>query len=94
MAEYSKNSPYSKTQMYGDYLDILTPRTVIHDQTDESYTIEEKYNQRPDMLAYARFGSAKLWWVFSMRNKDQLVDPIQDFRAGVTIRIPKIENVR
>ena len=72
----------------------VTPRTVIHDQTDESYIIEEKYNQRPDMLAYDRFGSAKFWWVFSMRNKDQLVDPIQDFRAGVTIRIPKIENVR
>ena len=42
MAEYSKNSPYSKTQMYGDYLDVLTPRTVIHDQTDESQQTQGK----------------------------------------------------
>jgi hypothetical protein len=32
--------------------------------------------------------------LFALRNKDTIIDPIQDFRAGIVIRIPKIENVR
>jgi len=49
---------------------------------------------RPDLLAFEKYGSSRYWWLFAMRNKNIITDPIQDFRAGVTIRIPKIENVR
>ena len=94
MAKYNKQSPYSKTNTRGDYLDVMTQRSVVNDRTDETYTIESKYDMRPDLLAYDRFGSSRYWWLFAMRNKNTIIDPIQDFRAGVTIRIPKIENVR
>lgn len=94
MANYSKQSPYSKTKMAGDYLDVMTPRSVVHDNSDETYIIESKYNMRPDLLSYDIYGSSKYWWLFAMRNKNKIIDPIQDFKAGVTIRIPKIENVR
>ena len=48
---------------------------------------------RPDLLAYDRYGSSRYWWLFAMRNKDIIIDPIQDFKTGITIRIPKLENV-
>ena len=43
---------------------------------------------------FNKYGSSKYWWMFAMRNKDTLIDPIQDFKAGITIKIPKIENLR
>jgi hypothetical protein len=49
---------------------------------------------RPDLLSYHIYGSSKYWWLFAVRNKNIIIDPIQDFKAGVTIRIPKLENVR
>ncbi len=91
---YSKSSPYAKTYVVGDYLDIMAPRAVIQDSSDETYTIESQYHMRPDLLAYQKYGSSKYWWMFAMRNKDTLIDPIQDFKAGITIKIPKIENLR
>jgi len=94
MATYNKQSPYSKTSKIGDYLGLMNYRSVINDDSDETYTIESRYDMRPDLLAYDRFGSSRYWWLFAMRNKNTIIDPIQDFRTGVTIRIPKIENVR
>ena len=75
---YSSNSPYSKTPIKGDYLDIMN----------------SKYEMRPDLLSHKLFGSVKYWWVFAVRNPDKIVDPIQDFRAGCVIRIPKLNNIR
>ena len=94
MADYNKQSPYSKTSTVGDYLDIMTERSVINDRSDETYVIESRYDMRPDLLAYDLFGSSRYWWLFALRNKDTIIDPIQDFRTGVVIRIPKISNVR
>tara|TARA_B100000965_G_C19602788_1_gene763869 strand:+ start:6134 stop:6412 length:279 start_codon:yes stop_codon:yes gene_type:complete len=91
---YSSNSPYSKTPIKGDYLDIMNPKFIIRDESDESYVIESKYEMRPDLLSHKLFGSVKYWWVFAVRNPDKIVDPIQDFKAGCTIRIPKLENIR
>ena len=94
MAQYTKQSPYYKTRAKGDYLDLMTHRPIVNDQTDESYEIESKYHMRPDLLAYDRFGSSRYWWTFAVRNKEIIADPIQDFTAGTIIRIPKIDNIR
>jgi hypothetical protein len=94
MTQYSKQSPYSKSVITGDYLNLMTPRTVIEDSNDDSYSIESQYNMRPDLLAYKLYGNSRYWWLFSARNKDILIDPIQDFKTGTTIRIPKLNNVR
>ena len=94
MTQYSKQSPYSKSVITGDYLNLMTPRTVIEDPKDDSYTIGSQYNLRPDGVAYKLYGNSRYWWLFSARNKDILIDPIQDFKTGTTIRIPKLNNVR
>jgi|TARA_R110001592_G_scaffold140709_1_gene361771 hypothetical protein len=93
MAEYSNTSPYAETGELANYLDVLNPRTLTAEQDDQSYTIERTYAYRPDLLAYDLYGSPRLWWVFVQRNPDQLEDPIYDFKPGVTIQLPKKENL-
>jgi len=93
MVDYSNTSPYADTGMTGDHLDILNPRTLTAEQDDQSYTVERTYAYRPDLLAYDLYGSPRLWWVFVQRNPDQLEDPIYDFKPGVTIQLPKKENL-
>ena len=93
MAEYSNTSPYFATGETKNYLDILNPRTLTAEDDDQSYTIERTYAYRPDLLAYDLYGSPRLWWVFAQRNPDKLEDPIYDFKPGVTVQLPKKENL-
>lgn len=58
------------------------------DRDDPEYVIPVAYDQRPDLLAHELYGNSRLWWVFQIRNPDQLNDPIRDFSAGKTIRTP------
>jgi|TARA_E500000318_G_scaffold100096_1_gene102558 alpha-L-fucosidase len=93
MAKYSNTSPYFETREIADYLGILNPRTITAEQDDQEYVIERTYAYRPDLLAYDLYGSPRLWWVFAQRNPDQLEDPIYDFEPGVTVQLPKKENL-
>lgn len=93
MANYSNTSPYFETEMRSTYLEVLNPRTLTAEEDDQSYTIERTYAYRPDLLAYDLYGTPRLWWVFTQRNPDQIEDPIYDFKPGVTIKLPKKENV-
>ena len=94
MAKYSQTSPYYETSEVGNYLDILTPRTITAEDDDQSYTIERTYAYRPDLLAFDLYGTPRLWWVFAQRNPDVIEDPIYDFEAGVSIQVPKPANIR
>ena len=93
MAKYSQTSPYFETTENDISLDILTPRTITAEDDDQTYTIERTYAYRPDLLAYDLYGSPRLWWVFAQRNPDEIEDPIYDFKPGVTIQLPKKENI-
>ena len=93
MARYSNTSPYFATAEFADSLDILNPRTITAELDDQSYKIERTYAYRPDLLAYDLYGTPRLWWVFAQRNPDKIEDPIYDFRPGVTIQLPKKDNV-
>ncbi len=93
MARYSNTSPYFETEEFSDYLDVLNPRTITAELDDQSYTIERTYAYRPDLLSYDLYGTPRLWWVFAQRNPDQIEDPIYDFKLGVTIQLPKKDNV-
>ena len=93
MSSYSRTSPYFDTPMTADNLEILTPRTITVEEDDQSYTIERTYAYRPDLLAFDLYGTPRLWWVFAQRNPDEIEDPIYDFKPGVTIQLPKAENI-
>jgi hypothetical protein len=85
---YSKFSPYFATTSFGQFLDILEPRTITALNDDVVYTIDAIYQFRPDLLAFDLYGDSALWWVFAARNPNVIEDPLLDFRAGVVIQIP------
>ena len=93
MAKYSATSPYFSTPEENINLGIFVPRPITAEGDDQSYTIERTYAYRPDLLAYDLYGSPRLWWVFAQRNPDQIEDPIYDFKPGVTVQLPKKENL-
>lgn len=96
---HKSTSPYVNTGVsneYIKYLDIWSPIKIPESANDYEYIIETKYDERPDLLANDLYGSPRLWWVFAIRNKDVLIDPIADFTAGTKIIITSkstVENI-
>jgi alpha-L-fucosidase len=88
-AEYSRSSPYYSTGTFGKNLDILNYRTITKKADDVIYSVDKIYEYRPDLLAFDLYGDSSLWWVFVARNPNVIDDPLLDFRAGITIYIPK-----
>ena len=74
MAKYKTTSPYYRTKQNKLYLELLTIRPVPAEADDFLYTIENQYENRPDLLAYDLYGTPKLWWVFVQRNMDVIKD--------------------
>ena len=92
---YDPTSPWKKTGLIKNkVLDIMNNVFLEFDPLDELYTIPQNYDLRPDLCSFELYGTSKYWWVFTLRNKDVIIDPIQDFKAGTTIRIPNIDNIR
>lgn len=91
---YSKLSPYYSTELKGSYLDIINFRNIPNQVDDVYYTVTSQYEFRPDLLAYDLYGDSNLWWVFSVRNKDNIKDPIYDLYAGQGIYLPKLTTLK
>lgn len=94
MATYSKSSPYHGTPTWGPFLDIWAGKTIAPDVTDARYQIDPAYNLRPDLLAYDLYKDSNLWWVFSLRNPDILIDPLLNFKTGTIIYVPTSATVK
>ncbi len=94
MAKYNRNSFIRAPKLFqGMFLDMNDLPSLPSSISDEVYTIEEDYNERPDLLASKLYETSELWWVFATRNPDIIVDPIRDFKTGVTIALPSAESV-
>tara|TARA_Y100000114_G_scaffold69669_1_gene63788 strand:+ start:7270 stop:7569 length:300 start_codon:yes stop_codon:yes gene_type:complete len=89
MTNYNITSPYSNTGMYGNYLDVLSPRVITASQADQIMTINLTYQYRPDLLAHDLYENKNLWWVFAARNPNTLKDPVFDMKSGVEIFLPE-----
>lgn len=68
------------------------PKIASH-PSDEPYIIDPAYDQRPDLLSYRLYGSSRLWWIFAIRNPDEIIDPIRDFTTGKHIMLPAKERL-
>ncbi len=90
MTNYRTDSLYRNTEIINrQYLDVLNVDSIdIDNTTTNTITLEAKYDEKPDLLAYDLYGNAKLWWVFALFNQDELVDPIVDFKTGLKISVP------
>jgi len=85
---YSTSSPYYNTNLFGQFLDVMTNRPITKLASDKQFTIDRIYHLRPDLLAYDLYQDSRIWWVFAMRNPNALKDPLFDFVVGVTIYLP------
>ena len=94
MATYLASSPYFTTPLFGNALDVMTPRPITKAADDTVYTIDNVYNLRPDILAFDLYGNAALWWVFAARNPNVLPNPLFDFTAGKIIYLPSKINLK
>ena len=94
MAKYSATSPYFATPQNKLNLELFVPRPITAEGDDDEVTLNATYAYRPDLLAFDLYGTPRLWWVFAQRNPDVIEDPIYDFAAGVTIKVPKPGNIR
>jgi len=91
MVEYSKSSPYFDTIQKNNlvsYLDFMEFRDIPPDDTDELIIVEVAFNQRPDLLSNNLYGTVDLWWIFVVRNPDQMVDPIYDLVSELQLLVP------
>lgn len=93
---YSQSSLYYNTAIDSQgRLGIWVPRAVAASTTDQLVTIDQKYNQRPDLMAHDIYGDARLWWIFAQRNPNALArDPLGNFTTGLSIYVPDPNNLR
>lgn len=94
MATYSADSPYYSTIVRDGYLDVINFRNIEGQTDDIIYEIEARYENRPDLLAYDFYGTVNLWWVFAVRNKDIIKDPVFDIVPGVPIYVPTLNYIK
>jgi hypothetical protein len=91
---YNKTSPYFNTEIVNGYLDVMALRDLPVEIDDNQFEIPKTYENRPDLLAYDLYSDSSLWWVFAIRNKRILKDPIFDFSAGKIIYLPKMSTLK
>lgn len=85
---YTNASNYYTTDQTSWYLEFWEYRDLDEDDTDYYIVLDGKYEYRPDLLAYDLYGDVKFWWIFSIMNKNLLIDPIYDLTQGKLLRIP------
>lgn len=61
---------------------------VQPDISDTLYALEERYVGRPDLLAYAFYGSTTYWWVIPQFNG--ILDPEVELVQGKLLIIPSL----
>jgi hypothetical protein len=91
VAKYKPSSNYAKTTQNRKYLELYVPPFTAQSLSEETrkIIIENKYDRRPDKLAYDLYGNSRVWWLFAHYNREVLKDPVNDFRSGLEIVIPK-----
>lgn len=94
MSNYNKTSPYFFTPIVNGYLDIMQMRDIPSETDDILFEVTSTYENRPDLLAYDLYENENLWWVFAMRNKKTLKDPVFDLVAGTKIYLPKLSTLQ
>lgn len=89
MAGFHSNTSFLRNAKVNKfYLDINQLPKIPKLSTDELYTIDSRYDKRPDLLANDLYGTTSLWWLFALRNPDVIIDPLEDFTSGTEIFLP------
>jgi len=93
---YQRTSPYYNTMQvneYVPYLDFWQGSYILPNDSDLLMTIDPQFNVRPDLLSYAMYQTSQLWWIFALRNPNQIKDPVWDFTVGKAIYVPQKDTI-
>jgi hypothetical protein len=91
---YKHSSPYYSTIDTGAYLDVIQFRNIPSLADDSDFEVQSQYEHRPDLLAYDLYSDSNLWWVFAVRNKDIIKDPVYDMVPGLVIKLPQLATLK
>jgi hypothetical protein len=95
MADFHRRDSFLRNaSTFDGFLDLNTLPKLPEDPFEVDYKIKESESKRPDILATNLYSTPRLWWVFALKNPDIIKDPIEDFKAGVIIKIPSPETVK
>ena len=94
ISQYGGDSFYANTKTVDFYLGVWNDDINLSTIGDTTVEIHSKYNLRPDLMAFDMYGSPNYWWVFALKNKDKLIDPVEDFKTGLKITIPSKNGIR
>ena len=85
---YKRTSNLRATPIINGYTDIYRPALVPDFDRTKIVVLTQRFDRRPDLLAYELYGEAKFWWLFPLYNKNAILDPINDFVTGLSIYVP------
>tara|TARA_B100000963_G_scaffold146237_2_gene127360 strand:- start:4328 stop:4633 length:306 start_codon:yes stop_codon:yes gene_type:complete len=96
MTVYNKNSFLKNARNMSFYtgLNYGNLPKVPSATSDTKFRISKKYANRPDLLAFDKFGSTELWWIITLCNLEIIKDPITDFKEGVVIRLVSVDRAK
>jgi hypothetical protein len=90
----TKNSRFTKggiTEVSKFALEWWDKNPMPKDASDIVYIMEEKYENRPDLLGYLFYGDPLLWWVIGVYNG--ITDPLNELALGKVLYIPLKERL-
>ena len=93
MTNFDTDTFYGNCVSDGFFMGYYVPKELPKSSDDYYYIIPIKYDLKPGQLAYDLYGDAHLLWIFSVFNREIIVDPLFDFRAGKIIRVPTKERL-
>jgi hypothetical protein len=91
---YPSTSAYSGTPQTSWFLGIMKYRSILPASDDKNFTITTKYQYRPDKLSYDKYNTAAYWWVFTVRNRNLISDPIWDLIVDLQIILPSLATIQ
>jgi len=91
--DYEQASPFGVTTIINRFMVYYVHRVVEPHFLDAVIELnDERYVNRPDILANDLYGDPDLFWVIAVRNG--LQDPVFDFKRGEFFTIPHPSYVR
>ena len=88
----SRYSTGGKTDSFSTRLGWWERYVYTKNRDDVTYTIEQKYNVRPDLLAYEVYGSPSYMWLILQYNN--ILDVNVEFVVGKKILLPTPQRVK
>jgi hypothetical protein len=91
---YPSTSPYAASKQTSWYVLLYKHRPILPNRDDEEFEITAKYEFRPDKLSDDLYGTPEYYWVFAVRNRNLVNDPVWDLTIGKKIIVPTLTHVK